>query len=186
MIKTIPKPPKKELKASTDQIKSDRIMVLYGYDDQGKPRAAKFFEPSFELARKAAGFMKLQVHEGETKRLQRALSKIAFGDIYKSGWAGIPHIRQNQYEALVKKLTGKEAAKPGAPSVAGYPASWDEIVVGNCVVAPADNPAQDGFWKSVVTAINGDMLSLTLLDFPNEKGKRHRSTVALLDPTKNG
>jgi hypothetical protein len=163
-----------------------RVLILFGYDEEKKPRAAKFYEPEFEAARKAAEMMKLQSHEADTKKVRRALGKIAIGNVYASGWAGIPHIRQNQYEALVKKLTGKEAAKAGAPTVAGYPANWDQIEVGSCVVAPADNPTQDGFWKSVVTSIEGDMLSLTLLDFPDEKGKRHRSTVALLDPTKNG
>jgi hypothetical protein len=131
-----------------------RVMVLFGYDEDKKARAAKFYEPEFDAARKAAEMMKLQIHEAD--------------------------------EALVKKLTGKEASKPGAPVVASYPANWDQIEVGSCVIAPADNPTQDGFWRSVVTAIDGDMLSLTLLDFPDEKGKRHRSTVALLDPAKHG
>lgn len=163
-----------------------RVLVLFGYDDEKKPRAAKFYEPEFDAARKAAEMMKLQTHEGETKKLRRALSKIAVGDIYKSGWAGIPHVTKSQFEALVRKLTGKEPAKPGAPAVSSYPATWEQIEIGSCVIAPADNPARDGFWKSVVTAIDGEMLSLTLLDFPDEKGKRHRSTVALLDPTKHG
>jgi hypothetical protein len=163
-----------------------RVLVLFGYDDDKKPRAGKFYEPEFDAARKAAEMMKLQAHEGETKKLRRSLGKIAVGDIYKSGWAGMPHIRQSQYEALVKKLTGQEAAKPGAPIVTGYPASWDTIEVGHLVLAPTDRPDQDGYFAAVVTKIDGEMLSLTLKDFPEETGKRHRSTVALLDPTKHG
>lgn len=165
-------------------VATDRVLVLFGYDDDKNPRAAKFYEP-FDVARKAAEMMKLQVHEGETKKLKRALGKVALGEIYKSGWGGIPKIQQKQYDALVKKLTGKEPAKPGAPTITGYPTNWAEIEVGHLVIAPADKP-EDGYWPSVVTAIDGEMLSLTLRDYPEEKGKRHRTAVALLDSTKHG
>jgi hypothetical protein len=178
---TQPKPDRiREHKATTHQATSDRIMVLLGYDENERPRAAKFYEWDFDAAKRAAELMKLQTHECETKKLRRALGKVAVGDIYKSGWAGIPHIRKNQYEALVKKLTGKMPSKPGAPIVSGYPTSWQQIEVGHLVIAPADKP-EDGYWPAVVTAIDGEMLTLTLRDYPDEKGKRHRTAVALLD-----
>lgn len=167
-------------------VATDRVMVLFGYDEHKKPRAAKFYEQDFDAARKAAEMMGLQTFEGETKKVRRHLGKIALGDIYQSGWAGIAKIQQKQLNALVKRLTGKDAPKPGAPAVTGYPGDWGKIEVGHLVIAPSDKPDQDGYWATVVTAVEGDILSLTLKDFPEETGKRHRSTVALLDPTKHG
>jgi hypothetical protein len=167
-------------------VATERVLVLFGYDEDKKPRAAKFWQQDFEPARKAAEMMGLQVHEGETKKLRPHLSKIALGEVYKSGWGGIPKIQQKQYDALVKKLTGKAAAKPGAPPVTGYPVDWNKIEVGHLVIAPTDKPDQDGYFAAIVTKVDGNMLSLTLKDFPDETGKRHRSTVALLDPNTHG
>jgi hypothetical protein len=167
-------------------VATERVLVLFGYDEDKKPRAAKFWQQDFEAARKAAELMGLQVHEGETKKLRRHLSKIALGEIYKSGWGGIPKIQQKQYDALVKKLTSKAAAKPGAPPVTGYPVDWNKIEVGHLVLAPTDKPDQDGYFEAVVVKVAGDMLHLTLRHYPDESGMRHRSTVALVDPAKYG
>jgi hypothetical protein len=125
-------------------------------------------------------------HEGETKKLRKSLESVKVGNIYASGFAGVPRIRQSQYNALVKKLTGKKASKPGAPKITGYPADWSSIGVGQLVIAPSDKPDEDGYWAAVVEAIDGDILTLRLTGFPLETGKRHRSTVALLDPAKHG
>ena len=168
-------------KAKPAQQAPKKVLVIYGLNEEGKPRAAKFEEKDFELALKAAEMMKLQTHEGDARKLRKALSKIRPGDIYASGWAAVPQVLWSQYQSLVKKLTGTVPPPQGAPTVTGYPTSHDAIAVGHCVIAPADSAA-DGYWPAVVTAIDGDMLHLTLRDFPKEKGKRHRTAVALLDP----
>ena len=170
---------KKKVKPAQQSPK--KVLVVYGLNEEGKPRAAKFEEKDIELAHKAAEMMKLQTYEGDARKLRKALSKIRPGDIYASGWAAVPQVLWSQYHALVKKLTGTAPPPPGAPTVTGYPTSWDDIQVGHCVIAPADS-ATDGYWPAVVTAIEDDMLHLTLRDYPKEKGKRHRTAVALLDP----
>ena len=62
--------------------KLDRIMVVYGLGEDKKPRAAKFSEPEFELARKAAELMKLNVFEGESAKLRQVLQNLEPGRIY--------------------------------------------------------------------------------------------------------
>jgi hypothetical protein len=51
------------------------ILVMYGYDENQKPRAAKFAEPEIALARKAADFMKLSFFETDAPKLRRKLKK---------------------------------------------------------------------------------------------------------------
>ncbi len=51
------KPKAKSARASKRKV--DRIMVVYGFDENKKPKVAKFSEPEFKLARKAADLMKL-------------------------------------------------------------------------------------------------------------------------------
>ena len=72
--------------------KLDRIMVVYGFGENKKPRAAKFSEPEFELARKAAELMKLNVFEGESAKLRPVLQNLAPGRIYASGEGFVPYI----------------------------------------------------------------------------------------------
>jgi hypothetical protein len=168
-------------KTKTKQPVSQRTLVVYGYDENQKPRAAQFVENEFELARKAAELMKLQVYEGEAIKLRRALKKISAGNVYASGWGFVPNIRQSQYDALLTKLTGTKPPMPGALVPTGYPKTFDEIEIGHLVIAPADSAA-DGWWPSIVTGIDGDMLSLQMRDYPKEKGKRHRTAVALVSP----
>ena len=168
-------------KAKTKPPVSQRTLVVYGYDENQKPRAAKFMEADFELARKAAELMKLQVYEGEAIKLRRALKKISAGNVYASGWGFVPHIRQSQYDALVTKLTGAIPPMPGALVPSGYPKTFDEIEIGHLAIAPAA-AAADGWWPSIVNGVDGDMLSLQLRDYPKEKGKRHRTAVALVSP----
>jgi hypothetical protein len=174
MSKTKPKP-------ETNRA-SKPILVVYGYGEDRMPKAAKFPEAEFELARKAADLMGLQVHEGDVNKLRGALKKIAVGRIYASGWGFVSNIRQAQYETLVTKLTGAKPKEPGALVSTGLPTDWDHIEVGHLVLGEADS-SSDGWWPAIVTKIDGDMLTLQARDFPKEPAvKRHRTAVALLKP----
>src|SRR5471030_1502123 len=82
------------------------VMVVYGYDDDKKPRAAKFAKPEFQLAKTAAALMNLSVFEGEAKQLGRALRKIPLDKIYASGYGFVPNVRRSKFDTLVEKLSG--------------------------------------------------------------------------------
>src|SRR5665213_4200633 len=99
------------------------VMVVYGFDEHKKPRAAKFAEPEFELARKAADLMKLNVFEGDATKLRRALKNLRTGNVYASGWAFVPSIRRNQFDALVAKLTSIRSETIDAVVDTGLPVS---------------------------------------------------------------
>ena len=156
------------------------VMVVYGFDEDKKPRAAKFSEPEFELARKAAGLMKLNVFEGDAIKLRRALTNIRKGNVYASGWAFVPNVRsQNQFDVLVAKLTNIQSETTDGVVDISLPVSWDSIAIGQTVLGQADSPA-DGWWPTNVVDKKGDMIVLRARDFPKApKVIRHRSAVAL-------
>lgn len=159
-----------------------RMMVVYGFDADGKPRAAKFPDTEFELARKAAELMGLKVHEDETAKLKPALQTIAPGNVYASGWAAIPPIRKPQYDALLARIGAPKAKAPDRLTPTGYPKSWDGIEVGHLVVAE-EASAKDGWWRAVVIAVDKDMLTLQWAEYPQQpKAQRHRTAVALCCP----
>jgi len=159
--------------------KSKRVMVLYGLDEHEKPRAAVFGEPNFKLARKAAGLMNLTVHVGLAPDLAHALKGIRPGRIYGTGAGFVPNIKPKRYEELLQALQPKEKAteaKDGLP--VRLPRSRDDIEVGHQMSAQADDPSL-GWWETTVEAVEGQMLSLRAVDFPEVSVSRHRHAVAL-------
>jgi hypothetical protein len=155
------------------------LMVVYGFDEDKKPRAAKFPEAEFELARKAADLMKLNVFEGDATKLRRALMKLPVGNIYASGWAFVPNVRQSQFDALVAKLTSIKSETKDPVGHTGLPVSWQEIGISHRVLAQADS-ASDGWWPCTVEDADGDMLVVQACDYPKApKATRHRTALAL-------
>jgi len=64
-----------------------------------------------------------------------------------------------------------------------FPRSWEEIAVGQLVIAQETDPG-DGWWEAIVVAVDGDRLTLRWRDYPKQpKVKRHRTAVALLKPS---
>jgi len=169
-----------KMKAKTDVTLAPRMMmVVYGFDQDKKPRAAKFSEAEFELARKAAKLMGLQVYEGEATKLKTVLKPLPPGNVYATGWDFVPSIRHNQFDALVAKLNGIKSETTDAVVHIGLPVSWDAIGIGHLVLGQADSSA-DGWWPTFVENVDGDMLLLQARDFPEVQVVRHRFAVALL------
>ena len=156
----------------------ERIMVVYGFDENKKPRAAKFAEPEYELARKAAELMKLNVFEGEVTKPRQVLKKLSPGRIFASGEGFVPNIPRNQYDKLISVLGIAEHTAPVSTPQAALPSSWDAIGVGHLVLGQADSAAH-GWWPAVVASVEDDMLRLQARDFPEVQVVRHRSAVAL-------
>jgi len=158
----------------------ERIMVVYGFDKNKKPRAAKFAEPEYKLARKAAELMKLNVFEGEVTKPRQVVKKLSPGRIFASGEGFVPNIPRNQYDKLISVLGDAEHTATKSTPQAALPSSWGSIGVGDLVLGQADSSA-DGWWEALVENVDGDMLLLQARDYPEApKVVRHRSAVALL------
>ena len=81
-----------------------------------------------------------------------------------------------------------EVSKPATPVAAvgsnaspPPPKTWDELRVGNLVIA--QQSLVDGWWEATVTEVYGDSLTLRWRDYPGFAAfHRQRQQVALLFP----
>ena len=151
-------------------------LIVLGYDDQQKPRGARFVDAKPDLVAKAADLMDLKVYETSNP------------DLYANGRGFVPNIRQDLYSQAVVALAAKpEAAlssendKDGLPAARGLPRTWDEVGPGHLVIAH-EFPG-DGWWEAIVLDRQDDVFRLQYRDFPKlPKFFRHRSGIALMHP----
>ena len=193
--------------SSTDRVAAEQSdVVLFGLDETGKPRAARFSGEHDDLAAKAAGLMNLTIRYVNSPELAAIAQQLPAGRIHANGRGLVPNVRRELYDKLIEATTpatksdsenqgtGKPADNPTetsaptsdqsspAPSVAeGYPRDWDDINVGHLVIAQED--AASGWWEAIVIARDGDTLAMRWRDYPGHpKFVQHRTAVALLKP----
>jgi hypothetical protein len=106
-----------------------RILVVYGYDENNKPRGAKFLEPELALARKAAELMKLSVFETDAPKIRRKLKKPPLGNVYASGWGFVPNVRRTQFGNLLKIVGAANHDTPESMAPTNLPNSWSRYPV---------------------------------------------------------
>jgi hypothetical protein len=181
-------------------------VVLFGIGDGGKPRAAYFPAAHAELAVKAAKAMNLSVLKVAGPDLSALAAKLPAGRIHANGRGFVPFVRTDLYAKVAglgepSKYTppavdaaissaNKASADAGAAAAPARSASgapripddWDQIDVGDLVVAQLADP-EDGWWEAVVTDKNGDMVTLRWRQYPRErKVMRHRLNLGRLCP----
>jgi hypothetical protein len=173
-------------------------VVLFGLDDHGKPKAARFPEKQADLATKAAGLLKLQVLPIIGASVSDLAGRVPAGRIHANGRGFVPYIRRDLYAKLVA-AAGSSTSPADTPTDitaigvrinasssqqntgGDRPKNWDEITTGHVVVAQ-DTPT-DGWYEAVVVENNGDMFTLRWRDYPRERRiTRHRLSLGLLYP----
>ena len=162
------------------------VLLVLGYDDQHKPRGARFQGAETKLVTAAAKAMGLNVYEAATEDLAALAKKLPVGRLYSNGKGFVPNVRQSLYSECIATLAHEPQAalakeeEPPLPVVAsGLPKSWDEIAPGHLVVA--QEALDNGWWEAIVLDRNGDMLTLRFRDYPKlPKFVRHRAAVALI------
>lgn len=193
---------------TTEPAAADQFdVVLFGLDETGKPRAARFSRQHAQLAAKAAGVMGLTVCTVSSPELTEIARQLPAGSIHANGRGFVPNVRRDLYAKLIEasgsttsgrdhpasdkpgeaasdsglKTPSPDAASP-APGVGqSYPRDWDDINVGHLVIAYS--AADEGWWEAIVTAREGDMLTMRFRDYLKEpKFVQHRTAVALLKP----
>jgi hypothetical protein len=162
---------------------SDQFFV-FGIDADGKPRGARFTDFNERALNFALGLGLIGVHPASAKFSELAI-KLPPGRLYTSGKGFIPNIRRDLVKSLdaVLATPGDETKNhPRLGTTPGLPRCWDEIAVGQLVLATGDEP-QDGFWECIVEGREDQILTLRLRDYP-EQGTyvRHVAQVALLHP----
>lgn len=160
---------------------SQKILLVYGYGEDARPRAAAFSEPDFKLARKAAGLLELSVSVAAAEEMKSALKGIKSGNVYASGDGFAPKIPPKRFEELLSSLKLTPPVPPAPTPTLPVPTSWQTIEAGQLLLGPHDDPAL-GYWECVVVeALDDDAISLQARDFPEVAPiKRSRFAVALL------
>jgi hypothetical protein len=163
-------------------------LIVLGFDDQQKPRGAKFVDAKPDLVTKAANLMGLKVYEASPPEIAELAKKLPLGRLYANGRGFVPNIRQSLYSDLVVALglepqaaLSKNGDNDGLPAARGLPRSWNEIAAGHLVIA--QESLEYGWWEAIVLERKGDTFTLQYRDYPHlPKFVRHRSGVALMCP----
>ncbi len=112
---TKPKAPKTAAKLS-------RIIVLFGLDEEGKPRVARFPDDDPALISKAAQALGLRVGIATKGPHFEIVQKLPIGRVYATGNGTVPKVAQDLYDQL-NALVGGEIG----PISLTLPKSWDAI-----------------------------------------------------------
>ena len=106
---------------------------MLGYDENHKPRAARFPATDAELVAKAAQLMDLKVYRAATDDLAALAKKLPEGRLYGNGCGFVPNVRESLYSNIIVTLTVEPQAAVGKdhdelPVATGLP-RWDEIAL---------------------------------------------------------
>jgi hypothetical protein len=170
-------------------------VVLFGIDSRGKPKAARFGKNAATLARKAASQLQLRTISGDDPKIADIAARLPVGRVHATGKAFVPFVRRDLYDKLIAAAGNGNGSSPATGSHAGgaatanppngnpnLPRSWDQIALGDLVVAQEEDPA-DGWYEAIVIEVNGDMLTLRWRDYPRlRRITRHRLRLGLLYP----
>jgi hypothetical protein len=175
-------------KSSAAAPSSTPPLIVLGFDEQQKPRGAKFVDAKPDLVTKAADLMGLKVYEATAEEVAELAKKLPAGRLYANGRGFVPNIRQSLYSDLVVALAlegqaalSKNGDKDGLPAARGLPSSWNEVATGHLVIA--QESLEYGWWEAIVLERKGDTFTLQYRDYPHlPKFVRHLSSIALMSP----
>jgi len=165
----------------TDPSSTQVPVVLFGVDQNGKPKAARFVEKHADLAAKAAAHLNLHVLPIVGSAVADLAGRLPAGRIHANGRGFVPYIRRDLYAKLVAAAGTSTSANSPSQQNGDLPKNWDEIGPGHVVIA--QQSPDDGWFEAVVVETSGDMLTLRWRDYPRERRlTRNRIAVGLLYP----
>jgi hypothetical protein len=172
-------------RSSTAPVSATPLIVL-GFDEEQKPRGARFVDAKPELVAKAADLMGFKVYQASLPELAEVAKKLPIGRLYANGRGFVPNIRQSLYTEVVAALAfkpqtalSKNSDKNSLPAARGLPRSWDDIATGHLVIA--QESLEEGWHEAIVLDRKGDTFILQYRDYPHlPKFARQRTGVALM------
>jgi hypothetical protein len=171
------------------EAKSNAVVpvVLFGVDEHGKPKAARFIEKHASLASKAAEQLQLRVLAISDPKIAELAARLPAGRVHANGRGFVPYIRRDLYDKLLAAAglsAAAGSADSGPQSLAkagdGIARNWDELGPNHVVIA--HESADEGWYEAIVVERHGDMLTLRWREFPR-RFSRHRLSVGLLYPS---
>jgi hypothetical protein len=182
---------------STSAARCPSPLVLFGIDNRGKPKGARFGREHASLAIKAATQLQLNVLASNDPKVAEIATRLPVGRVHATGRTFVPFIRRDLYDRLVAaagngnggspvRLTGSHAGGAATASPPSgnpnRPRNWHEIALGDLVVAQEEDPT-DGWYEAIVVEVANDMFTLRWRDYPRlRRITRHRLRLGLLYP----
>jgi hypothetical protein len=169
-------------KKRSEPVTIPRTMILFGLDENKRPRAARFLVGEhLGLLAKAADAQDLIICEVNNEKLIELAKKLPAGKVHAPDTAFVPYVRKELYDKIVE-VAGSEAIAPTEPPKAPtFPRSFEEIASGHLVIA--QESLEWGWWEAIVFEVEEDVLTLRYRDYPRlPRFKRSRNSVALLSP----
>ena len=169
-------------------------LVLFGIDNRGKPKGARFGREHADLAIKAATQLQLKVLASNDPKIADLTAQLPVGRVHATGRTFVPFIRRDLYDTLLAAAgngnahsassssgsSGASGSTPGG-SAPRLPQNWQAIGIGDLVLASQSR--EDGWYEVIVVEANGDMFTLRWRDYPRERRiVRHRLRLGLLYP----
>ena len=176
-------------KTSAPMADDDIGLLVLGFDEQQKPCGARFVGANPDLVAKAAQLMGLKVYKPNSPEAADVAKKLPVGQLYATGRAFVPHVRQSLYSEVIVALAaepqqaavGPDDDKASMPVARGLPRNWDEIAPGHLVIA--QESLDYGWCEAIVLDRKDDMLTLRYRDYPRlPRFFRHCTAVALMSP----
>ena len=167
-------------------IAASPTLIVLGFDEQQKPRGARFVDAKPDLVTKVADLLGFKVYEASSEDVAEIAKKLPLGRLYANGRGFVPNVRQSLYSDLVVVLGQEPDAAlsrngNGLPAALGLPRSWDEIGPGHLVIA--QESLEYGWWEAIILARKGDTFILQYRDYPHlPRFVRHRSGIAMMSP----
>jgi hypothetical protein len=161
-------------------------LIVLGYDEQQKPRGARFVDAKPDLVAKAADLMDLKVYQATSEDVAAIAKKLPVGRLYANGRGFVPNVRQDLYSDLVVALAlepqaalSPENDKDNLPAARGLPRTWDEVGPGHLVIA--QESLDYGWWEAIIIERKDDVFLLRFRDYPKlPKFFRHQTAIALM------
>src|SRR5207253_3203852 len=79
-------------------------LIVLGFDEEQKPRGARFVDAKPDLVTKAADLMGFKVYQASLPDVAEVAKKMPLGRLYANGRGFVPNIRQSLYSDMVAEL----------------------------------------------------------------------------------
>ncbi|MBB4397184.1 hypothetical protein [Bradyrhizobium sp. ERR14] len=175
-------PPAKAMEAAKSRSK---VFILLGFDENQKPRGARYRTTNEEELIKLSKETALNLYELKSADSISLAGALPAGKLPTTGSASVPEIRQALYSEVVVGISDDAAAVPRdklggpLPPQKGSPESWEIIETGHLVIAQ-ESP-EYGWAEAIVVDRKDGLLTLRYRDYPKlPKFYRNYRAVALL------
>ena len=167
------------------------LLIILGFDDQQKPRGARFIDAKPNLVTKAADLMGFKVYDASPPDVAEAAKKLPLGRLYANGRGLCPTFGNRctatslwPLHSKARQHWGGMATRAACLSPVACPGRGTTSRL--AILSLPRESLEYGWWEAIVLDRKDDSFTLQYRDYPHlPKFVRHRSGIALMSPPTN-